>query len=63
VDTLPDWLQSFTDVNPFTHLVGTLRGLMLGGPVAGHLLWTLGWMAALLAIFVPLALRAYGRRA
>jgi oleandomycin transport system permease protein len=63
VDTLPSWLQSFTDINPFTHLVGTLRGLMLGGPVAGHLLWTLGWMAALLAVFVPLALRAYGRRA
>jgi oleandomycin transport system permease protein len=63
VKTLPGWLQSFTDVNPMTHLVGTLRGLMLGGPVQAHLLWTLLWMAILLAVFVPLALRAYGRRA
>jgi oleandomycin transport system permease protein len=63
VDTLPGWLQSFTDVNPMTHLVGTLRGLMLGGPVQTHLLWTLLWMTALLVVFVPLALRAYGRRA
>lgn len=63
VSTLPGWLRSFTDVNPITHLVGTLRGLMLGGPVQSHLLWTLLWMAILLVLFVPLALRAYGRRA
>jgi oleandomycin transport system permease protein len=60
--TLPGWLQSFTQVNPITHLVGALRGLMLGGPVQTHVLWTLGWMAGLLVVFVPLALRAYGRR-
>ncbi len=62
-DTLPSWLKSATDVNPLTHLVGALRGLMLGGPAANDVLWTLGWMGALLAVFVPLALRAYGRRA
>jgi oleandomycin transport system permease protein len=61
--TLPGWLESVTKVNPLTHLVGALRGLMLGGPVANDVLWTLGWMGALLAVFVPLALRAYGRRA
>jgi oleandomycin transport system permease protein len=60
--TLPGWLQSFTHVNPITHLVGALRGLMLGGPVQTHLLWTFGWMGFFLAVFVPLALRAYGRR-
>jgi oleandomycin transport system permease protein len=63
VSTLPGWLQSFSDVNPITHLIGTLRGLMLGGPVQRHLLWTLVWMAGLLLVLVPLALRAYRRRA
>jgi oleandomycin transport system permease protein len=63
VSTMPGWLQSFTQVNPLTHLVGTLRGLMLGGPVQSDLLWTFGWMAGLLVVFVPLALRAYRRRA
>src|SRR4051812_26772349 len=63
VDTMPGWLQTFTDVNPMTHLIGTLRGLMLGGPVQSHLLWTLLWMGILLVVFVPLALRAYRRRA
>jgi oleandomycin transport system permease protein len=61
--TLPGWLQAFVHVNPITPLVGTIRGLLLGGPVAGHLLVTLAWMAGLLVVFVPLALRAYARRA
>jgi oleandomycin transport system permease protein len=61
--TLPDWLQTVSKVNPLTHLVGVLRGLTVGGPVGNDLLWTFGWMAAMLAVFVPLALRAYGRRA
>jgi oleandomycin transport system permease protein len=43
--------------------VGTVRGLVLGGPVTNDLLWTLLWMAILLMVFVPLALRAYKRRA
>jgi oleandomycin transport system permease protein len=62
-DTLPGWLQTFTEVNPLTHLIGALRGLITGGPAANDVLWTLGWMGALLAVFVPLALRAYSRRA
>jgi oleandomycin transport system permease protein len=62
VDSMPGWLQAFTNVNPITHLVGVVRGLMLGGPIANHLLWTLVWMAGLLSVFVPLALRAYKRR-
>ena len=62
-DTLPDWLQTFTDINPMTHLVDSLRGLLLGGLEASDVLWTVGWMGAIVALFVPLALRAYNRRA
>jgi oleandomycin transport system permease protein len=36
---------------------------MIGGPVATHLMWTLVWMAILLVVFMPLAVRAYRRRA
>lgn len=61
--TMPGWLQAFVKVNPISHLVGAVRGLMNGGPVAHDLYWTLGWMAVLLAVFVPLAMRAYNRRA
>jgi len=62
-DTLPGWLQAFVHVNPITPLVESIRGLLLGGPVAHPLLQTLAWMAGLLVIFVPLALRGYSRRA
>jgi oleandomycin transport system permease protein len=61
--TMPGWLQAFVKVNPISHLVGAVRGLMLGGPIADHVLWTFVWMAGLLIVFVPLALRAYKRRA
>jgi oleandomycin transport system permease protein len=61
--TMPGWLQAFVKVNPISQLVGTVRGLMIGGPVATHLMWTLAWMALLLVVFVPLALRGYRKRA
>jgi len=62
-DTLPGWLQAFVHINPITPLVNTIRGLLVSGPVAGPLWQTLAWMAGLLVVFVPLALRAYARRA
>ncbi|MFC7572950.1 ABC transporter permease [Klenkia terrae] len=61
-DTLPGWLAAFTRNNPVTHVIDTVRGLLLGGPVAEPLAWTAGWSALLLVVFVPLAMRAYRRR-
>jgi len=60
---MPGWLQAFVKVNPISQLVDAMRGLMIGGPVAEHVLWTLVWMAGLLVVFAPLAVRAYRRRA
>jgi oleandomycin transport system permease protein len=61
--TMPGWLQGFVKVNPMTQLVKVVRGLIVGGPVGPALGWTLVWMAVLLVVFVPLALRAYRKRA
>jgi oleandomycin transport system permease protein len=61
--TMPGWLQAFVNVNPLSHLVSAVRGLMLGGPVGSQIGWTFAWCAILLVIFFPLALRAYIRRA
>jgi oleandomycin transport system permease protein len=59
---MPGWLQAFSKVNPITQIVDVVRGLMVHGPVAEHLLWTAVWGLGLLAVFVPLAMRAYKRR-
>jgi oleandomycin transport system permease protein len=61
--TMPGWLRAFVDVNPISHLVSTVRALMNGGSYGHDLVWTLGWMAVLLVVFVPLALWGYRRRA
>jgi oleandomycin transport system permease protein len=61
--TMPGWLQAFVHVNPMSQLAGAVRGLTVGGPAASHVGWTLLWVAILLMVFVPLALRAYRRRA
>jgi oleandomycin transport system permease protein len=63
VSTMPGWLQAFVDVNPLSHLVSAVRGLMLGGPVGAQVGWTFAWCAGLLVVFFPLALRGYIRRA
>lgn len=62
ITTMPGWLQGFVNVNPISHLVSAVRGLLLGGPVAGDVGWTFAWIAGLLAVFFPLALRGYIRR-
>ncbi|MEU5907261.1 ABC transporter permease [Micromonospora sp. NPDC047527] len=61
-DTLPGWMRAFVDVNPMTHLVASVRGLFLGTPLGSHVWWTLAWCAAFVAMFMPLALRAYRRK-
>lgn len=61
-ETMPGWLRAFVAVNPIRHLMDALRGLMVGGPVATPVFWTLLWMAGFVAVFVPLALAAYRRQ-
>ncbi len=60
--TMPGWLQAFVSVNPISHLVSAVRGLMLGGPVGAQVGWTFAWIAGMLIVFFPLALRGYARR-
>lgn len=61
VESMPGWLQAFANNQPVTHVVDTLRSLALGGPIASNLLLSLLWLAAILAVFAPLAVRAYKR--
>jgi ABC-2 type transport system permease protein len=58
-DTLPAALEAFVDVNPITHLVTAVRGLMAGAADGGEIGLVLGEAAVLTAVFVPLTTRLY----
>ncbi len=61
--TLPSWLQHWVTINPVSHLTDAVRALMVGGPTAGPVIWSLVWGAGIVLVFAPLAVRAYRRRA
>ena len=60
--TLPTWMQPFVNNNPLTHLVTAMRGLFLDQPIGASIWWTLAWCVGLIAVFLPLAMRAYRRK-
>jgi ABC transporter DrrB family efflux protein len=63
VDSMPDALQWFADINPFTIVVDAMRALWLGAP-AGNSVWgAVVWSLVILAIFAPLAVWRYRRAA
>jgi ABC-2 type transport system permease protein len=62
-DTLPGWLKSFVDVNPVSHLVTAARSLTVDGSWTGDAAWALLGAAVIVAVFAPLTVRAYMRRA
>jgi ABC-type multidrug transport system permease subunit len=61
VDSMPDWLQAFADINPVTVCVNAVRELWLGVPSGDDILWTVVWSLGLVAIFAPLATARYRR--
>lgn len=67
-DTMPGWLQVFAENQPITIMSNALRGLVLGeGALAagqttwGQVLLAVAWIAAMLAVFAPIAVRVYRR--
>ncbi|MER7175727.1 ABC transporter permease [Streptomyces mesophilus] len=60
---MPGWLQAWSDVNPVSLVADAVRGLLNGGPVAHGLTGSLIWMAGVVAVFFPLAMRAYRKSA
>ncbi|MGH7299340.1 MAG: ABC transporter permease [Candidatus Rokuibacteriota bacterium] len=56
------WLVGLNLVNPLHHLAQAFRGILLGGPVLGHLAGVMVLSALMLGILVPLDLRLLRRR-
>ena len=63
VDTMPDALQWFADINPVTILVDAMRHLWLDTPAGNNVWGSVVWALALIAIFAPIAVAKYRRAA
>ncbi|CAL9309323.1 ABC transporter permease [Streptomyces sp. R02] len=57
--SMPGWLESFTQVNPLSALADAARGLMVGGPVAHDLWLTLAWSVGITAVMAPIAIHTF----
>ncbi len=58
-DTMPGWLQTFTDYNPISNLADAVRGLFRGGPIAHDVWMVLAWSAAITLVTAPVAIRRF----
>ncbi|MET3987150.1 ABC transporter permease [Streptomyces sp. PvR034] len=62
-DGMAGWLRAWSDVNPVSLVADAVRGLLNGGPVADSLFASSAWMAGVIVVFLPLAVRAYRKNA
>ena len=62
VDSMPGFMEAFAAVNPVTLTVDAVRSLSIGtGDALVPALGALAWLVGLLAVFVPLSVRAFRR--
>jgi ABC transporter DrrB family efflux protein len=61
VSSMPSWLQPFAEYQPVSVTASAVRALMIGGPTTSYVLQSLAWCAAILLVFVPVAVRRYRR--
>lgn len=61
VDSLPGWLRAFVNVNPVSYVVSGVRSMANDGVVTSQVGWALLGCAAVVAVFLRLAVRSYKR--
>jgi len=61
--SMPGWLQGFVQVNPISHLVTAVRELANNGSFGSDAWISLLGAAVIVAIFAPLTVKAYMRKA
>ncbi len=62
-DTMPAGLRTFAEYQPFTPIIETLRGLLLGSPIGHSAIIALAWCAAISLASYLWAKRKYNQRA
>jgi ABC-2 type transport system permease protein len=59
IGLFPQWLQPLVRMQPMSPPIEAMRALAHDGPLGWPLLMTLIWAIVLVAVFIPLAVRAY----
>jgi ABC transporter DrrB family efflux protein len=60
-ESMPSWLESFAEANPFSTVVDATRALFVDAP-AGNDVWVaLAWCVGLIAVFATLSVYQYRR--
>ena len=63
VDSMPEPLKTFAQVNPFTIVVDAMRALWVGAPAGNNVWGAIVWCLVIIAVFAPLAVARYRRTA
>lgn len=61
VDSMPEALQWFAEINPFTITVDAMRALFLGVPAGNNVWGAFVWSAGIAIVFAFLSVRRYKR--
>ena len=61
VETMPGWLQAFADYQPVSVTASAVRALVIGGPTTSYVLQSLAWIAGIILVAAPIAVRRYRR--
>jgi ABC transporter DrrB family efflux protein len=59
IQSMPGWMQAFAKNQPVSIIIEEMRALAVGGPLTLHAWQSAAWLVGLLAVFGPLAVRAY----
>jgi ABC transporter DrrB family efflux protein len=59
VESMPEALRWFAEINPFTVVVDAMRSLWLGTPAGNSIVGAVAWSFVIIAIFAPLAVARY----
>jgi ABC-2 type transport system permease protein/oleandomycin transport system permease protein len=57
--SMPGWMQAFANNQPITQIVDAMRACALGTPAGNHIWAGILWMVGVMAVFIPLSVRAY----
>ena len=61
VESMPGWLETFAEINPFTTLTDAMRALWADGPHGDDVWLAFAWCLGLIAVFATMSVARYRR--